>query len=81
MYTGRTLVTALFFLLVFWGFCNPVSAQSFEDRWSVVPEANAQESVQPNLRAPKPGQARRSEQIGTTRGARWEGLVRLLPRR
>jgi rare lipoprotein A len=48
MYTGRTPVAALVVCAGLGTLCSSASAQSFEDRWSIIPKANAQESAQPD---------------------------------
>jgi rare lipoprotein A len=51
MYTRRTLAAALVFSAVCSTFCNPASAQSFDERWSIVPKANADEPTAPGAPA------------------------------
>src|SRR5690349_15146114 len=47
---GRTLVVALLISTGSGALNNPASAQSFDERWSIIPKANAQEAAPPNPR-------------------------------
>ena len=75
MVTWRTSLWVLSFSVGLWALTNPVLAQSFDDRWSIVPKAKADEPVaqpapqgkeqpnsQPEVRTPAEtvGQAERS---------------------